>query len=133
MVADGGDDEVGALDGGSSVAVRVDGAGGDDLSAFNALMSVTGGAVVILAVDDPHGFSGGADVDFDIPIAAAFTEVEAVPVDGAAPLFGCPATVAVDGDTLLLREPGVQLTLNGVLGGADFEPIRGVASTRRCR
>lgn len=119
VVADGGDDEVGSFDGGGSVTVGVDGAGSDDVSALQGVLSVAGGAVVVLAVDDAHGFSGGAEVSFEVPISTAFTKVEAVSVNGAAPLFGCPAAVAMDDNARLLVEPGLQVFLGSLVGGAD--------------
>ena len=124
VVADDLDDEVGALGGVGAVAVGVEGAGGDDVSAFQVQLSVAGGAIVILAVDDSHGLTGGAEVDFEIPVSAAFAKVEAVFVDLAAPLFRRPAAVAMDDDSWVVGEPGLKVLLGSLVGGTNLEGFR---------
>lgn len=126
VVADGGDDEMGAFGGGGSVAVGVDGAGRDDVATFQILLSVGGGAVDVVAVDNPHGSAGGSEVDFEVPVSAAFTKVEAVSVDGAAPLLGCPTAMAMDDYARLLGEPGLQIFFGSLVGGANLEALQGL-------
>jgi hypothetical protein len=50
VVSDGGHDELCTLGDGDSVTVGVDGAGSDDLTSLQFLLSVAGGAVVVAAI-----------------------------------------------------------------------------------
>lgn len=58
--------------------------------------------------------------DLDVPVTVALAEVKVVTVDVAAPLFGCPAAVAVDDHTRVLGQPGLEGGFCGLLGVAGL-------------
>ncbi len=90
------------------------------------MLPVAGGAVVVGAVHDPHGVSARVQVDLDVPLGVALTEVKAVPVDLALPLLGCVAAVVVDHDARLIGQPRLQVGLVGLLGTLEPPSLGGL-------
>ncbi|AOS91582.1 hypothetical protein AN480_09165 [Mycobacterium intracellulare subsp. chimaera] len=83
-----------------------------------------GCAVAVGAGECAEEAATGPKVEFDAPFAVALAEVEAVPVYFAVPLFWSQAAMATYDDTLLDRQPGLQVRFSGFLLGPDPLALR---------
>ncbi len=82
-------------------------------------------AIVPVAMRSPLARPGAAaQAQFDVPLAAAFAELEAVPVDLALPLLGYLTAMAAHDDARLVGQPGLQVGLGGLLIGLELVALR---------
>lgn len=116
VVADCGDDELGALHRGVAVVGCLDGAGRDDIASLDSGLPdgawpTRGGRIVL---------PDRVQVDLDVPVAVAFPEIEPVPVHLACPLFRRPPAAAAHHNAGVSGHPLVQSGFFGLMCGVQL-------------
>lgn len=120
MDADGIDNEVCPLSWGAAVSLNIDCARGDYITFVQFTLVALARTITVVLSQSTDEATAWPQVEFDAPLAAAFTEVEAVAVDFSGPLFGEPPAMAAHYDIALARQPGLQVGFGGLRVGFDL-------------
>ncbi|MDD7811561.1 hypothetical protein PP713_03160 [Mycobacterium sp. CSUR Q5927] len=118
-------DESRSFDRTGSVSVRIDGSLGDHITLVEFTRLSPDFAARIGSDDGVGEMPGRAHVEFDLPLAMTFPEVERMSVDFSAPLLRGHPAMASHGDAFLSGQPGDEFSLGDPLSRLDLEAFRG--------